>query len=87
MEKIVGIESVDYTSRKTNRRVVGFKLHTLLKEENRTNVNGYRVNSFFVSEDVFRNYFDLPLGSEVEVYYNQYGTPCGCTVLERSKEK
>ena len=84
MAKIVGIEAVNYTAKATGREVRGFRIHTTYFK-NTPNLNGVAVDSFFCNEETYRNYFDLPLGTEVEVFYNKYGTPCGCTVLERSK--
>lgn len=81
MAKIIGIEKVNYTQKNTGRLIDGYRIHTSYEK---SNVNGVATDSFFVSADTFYNYFDLRLGTEIEVYYNKYGNACGCTVLERS---
>lgn len=84
MVKIVGKEIVKYFSKKNQRDVEGFRVHVIDQTAN-PKVEGFKCDSFFVSTDTFVNYFDLPLGTEIEVYYNRYGNPSGCTVVTRKE--
>lgn len=82
MVKIVGKEIVKYFSKKNQRDVEGFRVY-ITEEVKNPNIVGVKTDSFFVSTEVFENYFDLPLGTDIEVFYNKYGNACGCTVLRK----
>lgn len=69
---IVGIEKVDYTSKKTGREVKGTKLHLLCAvDEENENVDGQCVESVYVSENV--PILGLNVGDSIEILYNKFG--------------
>ena len=75
---VLGIETVDYTSKKTNRPVKGTKLHCCFENGNR--VDGQSVDSFYISNSV-----ELPtikLGDEIELLFNRYGSVASINVLD-----
>lgn len=67
--EIVGIQAVDYTSRKTNQRVTGTNLF-LQYEDN--GINGYGTEQVYVS-DRLRDGQVFQLGDIVQLVYNRYG--------------
>lgn len=73
MKKIVGIQSVDYISRKTNKQVTGLTLHLSFED---ARVRGMATETVFVSSQsiCYEDVAALPVGSEVNVYYNRYGS-------------
>lgn len=71
MYKILGIENVDYVSKKTGNRVTGLRLHTVDGHEF-DNTKGNRVLSVFVSTNIV-NVSDIAVGDDVEIYYNRFG--------------
>lgn len=83
MVKIVGKLKLNYKNREGNL-VDGYKVYTEMENPDNPNLCGCVCDGVFVSPDVFHNYFDVPLGTYVEIFYNKYGRPVGCTVLERS---
>lgn len=77
MLELCGFENVSYTSKKTNSVVNGYRVYFTFEREN---LIGFGTTQIFVDSDTFTNYFNLPLGTKVDVYYNQYGKPIGCTI-------
>ncbi|HIQ74105.1 MAG TPA: hypothetical protein IAA51_06800 [Candidatus Cottocaccamicrobium excrementipullorum] len=71
MYRILGIETVDYVSRKTGNRVQGTRLH-LQDGTAYEDTMGNRVLSVYVKPAV--NTADLALGDDVEVLYNRFGS-------------
>ena len=69
MAKIIGIENVDYVSKKTNNRVQGFKLHCSYE---RKNVTGASVEQYYVSNNA-EGIADVKVGDEVDFSYNRFG--------------
>lgn len=67
MYKIMGIEKVDYVSKKTNRQVKGYKLHMCYEDER---TEGLAVISEFVGEEYGK---DIKVSNKVELFYNKYG--------------
>ena len=74
--KIVGVERVDYTSKKTGKPVKGYRIHMTEEKEGMYGVCasnifiGEKVGEIFLSE--YAN-LEQALGEEVRVLYNQYG--------------
>lgn len=74
--KVMGIEKVDYTSKKTGRPVQGYRFY--LGEENKRTV-GLRTFDCFVGaercEDFLKNFKSLDdvVDSTVDVSYNRFG--------------
>lgn len=71
--KIVGKQNVDYISKKTQEPVKGVSLHCV---GSRNNVEGEAVETIFVSLKcaMYDTVMKLPLGSEVSVSYNRWGS-------------
>lgn len=74
--KVVGIEAVDYVSKKSGERVQGVTLHCL-NDENPENsaVVGQTTEKVYVSvkADCFSVLKDIKAGHEIKVFYNKYG--------------
>lgn len=69
---IVGKQTVDYVSKKTNQQVTGVTLH-VIGEDSR--VNGYACETIFVSgkANIYNDVVNIPLNTDVEVGYNRWG--------------
>lgn len=65
--EVVGIEKVDYVSKKTGKPVRGINLHMCHNSEK---VEGLAVCTEFISE---RNDINVKVGDKVELLYNKYG--------------
>lgn len=73
-KKLVGKQAVDYVSKKTNNPVTGVSLH-VVGEDSR--VEGMAVETIFVStksEKMYDDAMKCPLGCEIEVSYNRWGS-------------
>ena len=74
MVQVVGIEKVDYVSRKKGNRVTGHRLHCLVDSSH--DMEGQAVEVFFISA---RNVIDSQIGSDIVVggfydfFYNRFG--------------
>lgn len=66
MKEIVGVELVDYVSKKTAKRVVGKKLHMVFDSDN---VDGLCVESVYVPERVE---CAVKVGDKVKIYYDKF---------------
>ena len=72
MFEIVGIESINFTSRQTGDQITGTNLFVHYPQENnRPGLQGVRTDKLFVNLPLIAPCF--PLGDQVEVYYNRYG--------------
>lgn len=71
MFEILGIEKVDYDSRKTGRRVQGTNLHCIVGEPS-DRCQGQRVERLYVKQDI--DCSSLAVGDRIEVFYNRYGS-------------
>lgn len=76
--KIVGIERVDYKSKKTDRQVTGFRFHCV--EDRPSLVGGVAVDQIFVGSDkaagvvkAVGGVLDQLIGRDIRIYYNRYG--------------
>ena len=65
--EIVGIELVDYVSKKTGNNVEGYRIYVQFEKEN---CQGFATDVIFVSKDVLANH---TVGDEVEILYNKFG--------------
>lgn len=65
--KVVGVEKVDYVSKKTGKAVKGIKLHML---DTSDNVHGYVALQEFLSEKVDCN---VKVNDQVQLFYNKFG--------------
>lgn len=70
---LLGFENVDYVSKKTNKRVIGLNIYVSFPIEK--NGKGYKTTSFYLSNSTGSYDFlkDIKIGSEIEIYFNQYG--------------
>lgn len=66
--EIIGIQFIDYVSKKTNQRVQGRKVFYTYEDRN---VSGKACDNVFLSD---RNYadFNLVVGQEIRFFYNKY---------------
>lgn len=76
--KIVGIERVDYKSKKTDRQVTGFRFHCV--EDRQSLIGGVAVDQIFVGSDkaagvvkLVDGILDQLIGRDIRIYYNRYG--------------
>lgn len=80
MVKVCGIEFIDYVSKRTNKRVQGAKIHCY---DNRSIADGVSVMSFYVDKNCFDTFFSsVCVGDSIDLFYNQYGSVCGCRKAE-----
>lgn len=82
MPKIVGVERIDYVSRKTGKAVKGYRFHCTDKIRN---CDGLGVLSEFISEEVCNDFIsehgvDI-IGLEVDFVYNKFGNCVGIRSL------
>lgn len=82
MYKVVGIESINYVSRKTNRPVVGSKLY-LITDDVKTNLTGHSTTEIFVSSQVL-GVPVLHVNDTVNIYFNQYGSVQSVEKLDKA---
>lgn len=69
--QVVGIQKVDYVSKKTNQPVTGLTFHVL---GSRKDVEGEACETIFVSSRSDVPVEDVKVGSVVEVSYNRFGS-------------
>lgn len=72
MYKIVGIESVNYVSKKTGRPVVGSKLY-LITDDVKQNLVGHSTTEIFVSAQI-QGIPVLAVNDSVNIFFNQFGS-------------
>lgn len=77
--KILGIQNVDYVSKKTGRPVVGMTLHATFSD---SQVSGMAVDAIFISDNLNLPCIrDLAVGQSVDIEYNSRGYVCGCEIV------
>lgn len=67
--KVLGIQDVNFESKKTGKRVQGMNLHCTYEQKN---VIGEAVEKLYISSNI-----DSPIvkvGDEVDVFYNRFGS-------------
>jgi hypothetical protein len=70
--EVIGIEEVDYTSKRTNQQVHGRRLHLVSDfSENNTNAVGNCAEQVFTT---CKSVTDVEVGDTIELYYNKYGS-------------
>lgn len=84
--KIVGKQKVDYVSKKTNQPVVGVTLHCV-SDTNDERFEGMRTESIFISNRwaMYEQCVSFPIGSEISVTYNRYGSVNGVVLADQKK--
>lgn len=69
--KVVGMQSVDYVSRKTGNPVKGVTLFTVYKDND---VQGERADNLFVSDNLeIKDIANIKPGTMIDVVYNRRG--------------
>lgn len=68
---IIGIEDVNYVSKKTGRNVSGVKLHLTYPLDDERGEGQGAVTEFFSS--AILNGYTFVLGEEIEILYNRFG--------------
>lgn len=71
MFEILGIEKVDYTSKRTGQQVRGTNLYCVDGQPH-AGLVGQRTEKLYVKEAI--DCSSLSLGDRIEVYYNRYGS-------------
>lgn len=71
---VMGVEKLDYISKKTNERVNGCIVYVGQYIDNGTKAVA---NVFVRNAEVS----DFPIGYECRVYYNRFGKPCVVEVI------
>lgn len=84
--KVLGIQDVDYISRKTGNPVVGVMLHVCFKD---SQVIGEATDNVFVSDNLgLRRTLDsMNPGCFVDVVYNRRGSVADIILLEDASQK
>lgn len=78
--KVLGIQSVDYVSRKTGNPVKGVTLHSAFKD---AQVEGESVSPIFVSDSLCVDCVaEVRPGMLVDVEYNRRGYVCNLTICK-----
>ncbi|MCC2875599.1 hypothetical protein LK536_04860 [Lachnoclostridium pacaense] len=78
--KVLGIQAVDYISRKTGNPVKGVTLHSSFKD---AQVEGESVSSIFVSDNLgIKAVAEIRPGMMVDVEYNNRGYVCDLVVCK-----
>lgn len=79
--KVLGIQAVDYTSRKTGNPVKGVTLHSAFKD---AQVEGESVSSIFVSDNLgIKCVAEIRPGMLVDVEYNNRGYVCDLAICKQ----
>lgn len=73
--RLVGKEKIDYISKKTNKAVVGIKLHCSTPIDSQ-NVEGCVCDSFYIgsASECYDSVCKLPINSDINITYNRYGS-------------
>lgn len=66
--KVIGIQPVSYTSKKTGQLVEGTQLHVSFADQH---TNGFAVDKIFCGRRIPVDH--VSLGDSIEVYFNRYG--------------
>ncbi len=78
--KVLGIQAVDYVSRKTGNPVKGTTLHAAFKD---SQVMGEAVSNIFVSDNLrIPHIAEIQPGAIVDVEYNNRGYVCDVAICK-----
>lgn len=75
---VVGIQNVDYVSKRTNRRVLGKQVYFICPLDDRKGV-GNACGSEFIPDSINT---PISINDEIEFYYNKYGSVASVTVIQ-----
>lgn len=70
---VIGIQNVNYTSKRTGQPVVGISLHCSFPD---MNTRGLAVDKFFVSDNLHLDLNGIQPGDLVDVLFNNRGYVC-----------
>lgn len=77
--KVLGLQTLDYISRKTGQPVKGVTMHCSYYDQQ---VRGQAVSSIFVSDNLQLDcVYNLEVGDEVDIEYSNRGYVCNVTPL------
>ena len=76
---VLGIQKVNYVSRKTNQPVTGTTLHVSYPKKD---VEGQSVETIFISDRSEISLESVKVGSTVGVYYNRWGSVDGLEIVK-----
>ncbi len=79
MYNVVGIQKINYVSKKTGSPVVGTRLHCMQSFPETSESSGYSVDSFYCSSQV--DLSAVSVGSDVEIFFNRYGSVTAVRVI------
>lgn len=77
MLNVIGIENVDYVSKKTNNRVQGKRIY-YVEDLLAGKGEGSKADNVFVRDEDAAH---VCIGDCIEVYYNKFGTCVGIKVI------
>lgn len=77
--QVLGIQPVDYVSRKTNKQVKGNTLHVAYPREG---VSGMATETVFISDRSQIDLSGIDVGGKVNFSYNRWGSVDSVTVLK-----
>ena len=85
-KKIVGKQTVDYVSKKTNQPVVGVTLHCVCNTSDER-FEGLQTETIFISNKspMYEQCRAFPLESEISVSYNRYGSVESVLLADQKK--
>lgn len=69
---VVGVEKLDYVSKKSNKPVRGFRVHCTFAD---SSIEGFGVEKVYFPEGSCAS--APKLRDTINIFYNQYGRPCG----------
>lgn len=79
MYNVVGIQKINYVSKKTGSPVVGTRLHCMQSFPETSDSTGYSVDSFYCSSQV--DLANVSCGCDVEIFFNRFGSVTAVKVL------
>ena len=79
MYNVVGIQKINYVSKKTGSPVVGTRLHCTTPFNETDSFSGCGVDSFYCSNQV--DLTGVTVGSDVEIFFNRFGSVSAVKVL------
>lgn len=83
--KILGVQNVDYVSKRTNQPVSGITLHAVFSD---AQVKGQAVDQIFVSDNLhIPSRRDIAVGQTVDIEYNSRGRVCGLEIVPEAPGK
>lgn len=76
---VIGVENINYTSRKTNKKVMGTKLYLTYEFDERADADGTACEVVFVKNEIGDC---IEVGDVIKLIYNKYGSIDGVEKLQ-----